>query len=546
MRILRRCGVAVAVVGLAVSMLAVVPATAASAGPAPADGAATTAVPKLGITGQEAAFWIAEKVAGGLVAAVAGKGFNEVLAQLSQDKTSQQLDAIKNELDSIKNQLDQLQNTMNLVLQEVVQTHFDVLANRVKTLRDDVDAAEGDFLEALSLAGKPDSKARRDILTNRIINDVTGSGGLISQLNTIPEAILPSALTSKPFYQVVSNVITTDNTKKFFTWRDSARIDAVYQYLIDLQALQFNLIVQVETLQGASVDTIYSRYVQPYLGDKVSFQAFLDKKVPAPTVGSLHDELGTALKPLPAGVVLEMSNQLEWSVDVPGGAQQLFLNPSGPGVPVCTTQGFPPGPSCITDPHDTLGPNQPNWPRNPSSPAGQLAAHMASLGYGTADQWQVPLMSDLTSLQSGWKSSDGTLNDWLQSQMGADPKTCKPVTAGTSEAISDWSACIWPKYPYTWSSDYWGTTQSIRYENDTIRTYIYGWGFNMYNTDDASQVKCFNFTSKLDWGDLVSKYGSGELVPTGETMDLPKTTGCGGPLELVRVLRPGDTYYFPA
>jgi uncharacterized membrane-anchored protein YhcB (DUF1043 family) len=535
--------VAVAVAALLGSLLAVVTGSTAYGAPTTADAAA---VPKLSITGQEAAFWIAEKVAGGLVAAVAGKGFNEVLAQITGDKTSAQLDAIKSELDSIKNQLDQLQNTMNLVLQEVVETHFDVLAERVKTLRDDVNAAEGDFLEDLSLAGKPDSKARRDILTKRIIDDVTGKGGLISQVNTIPEAILPSALTSKPFYHVVSNVTTVDNTKKFFTWRDSARIDAVYQYLIDLQALQFNLIVQVETLQGASVDTMYTRYVQPYLGDKASFQAFLDKKVPAPTVGSLHDELGAELKPLPPGVVVEMSNRMEWSVDVPGGAQQFFLNASGPGVPVCSTQAFPPGPSCITDPHDTLGPNQPNWPRNPSSAAGQLAAHMASLGYGTADQWQVPLMSDLTSLQSGWSSSDGTLNDWLQSQMGANPKTCKPVIAGSGEAISDWNACVWPKYPYTWSSDYWGTTQTIRYENDTLRTYIYGWGFNMYNTDDASQVKCFNFTNKLDWSDLVSKYGAGELVPTGETMDLPKTTGCGGPLELVRVLRPGDDYFFPA
>ncbi|HEY2564493.1 MAG TPA: hypothetical protein VGI44_12325, partial [Acidimicrobiales bacterium] len=195
MRVLRRCGVAVAVAALLGSLLAVVTGSTAYGAPTTADAAA---VPKLSITGQEAAFWIAEKVAGGLVAAVAGKGFNEVLAQITGDKTSAQLDAIKSELDSIKNQLDQLQNTMNLVLQEVVETHFDVLAERVKTLRDDVNAAEGDFLEDLSLAGKPDSKARRDILTKRIIDDVTGKGGLISQVNTIPEAILPSALTSKP------------------------------------------------------------------------------------------------------------------------------------------------------------------------------------------------------------------------------------------------------------------------------------------------------------------------------------------------------------
>lgn len=535
----------VALAGLLGSLLVTLPASYASAEPKLAEDAVPP-VPNVSSAGwQSGALWIAEKVAGGLIAGGATKGFNEVLTLLTGDKTSQQLDEIKNKLDSIQNQLDQLQSTMNLILQEVGEIHYEVLAGPVKTLRNAVDQAEGDFLEDLSLAGKsdPQSQKRREFLTKRIEDAVSGNGGLISQLNTIPEAILPSTLTAKPFYRAVSDVVTTLNTKRFFTWRDSDRIDAVYQYLLDLQALQFNLVIQVETLEAAPTATMFSRYVEPYLGDEASFKAFLDKKTPTPTKGQLHNELGAQLTPLPRGVVLETTNHLEWSVDVPGGAEQKFLDAYGVGVPLCTTQAFPPGPSCVQDPHDTIGPNQPNWPRNPNSPAGQLASHMEALGYGAAAQWQVPLMSDLQSLQAGWKSSDGSLNNWLQTQMGADPTKCKPVTAGTNEAISDWNACVWPKYPFTWSSDYWGTKQEIKDdEGDVVRTYIYGFGFNMYNTDNGATVQCHIFTKKLDWSDLHYSY----TTPRGPTMDLAPTGSCGGPLLLVRVLRPGEQFYFPA
>ena len=85
------------------------------------------------------------------------------------------------------------------------------------------------------------------------------------------------------------------------------------------------------------------------------------------------------------------------------------------------------------------------------SPQAQLADHLEKAGAGPATEWRLPSLADLDTLKAGWKSSDGTLRAWLQAKSGADPSTCKAVTAGSTEAVSDPKACVWPAISNLWS-----------------------------------------------------------------------------------------------
>jgi len=414
-KLLRHVGIAVGVLALLAPAVPLVAGTSASASTPTTSTAAATAseastvdatVPNLGISGTSAAIWLAKEIGGGLLGAAAGKGFSEVMALLEGDKTSEKLDALKAQLDEIKGQLTHLQDTMNLALQEIEKTQYAVLALRVKTLKDSILAAQGDFVEALSYAGQPDKKATIKTLLDHVKEDVNGNGGLVQGVGILREAIgPPDALTPKTMYQALSNVLTESNTKKFFTWRDSASLDGVYQYLLYLQAIQFNLIIQVRTAEGSSTDQMYERFVQPYLGDRTTFQAFVDGKTLTPSVGSLHDELGFELSQLPAGVVLDIQSNTEWSVDVPGGAQTLSMKAEGPGVPTCY-KGFPP--VCVTDPHYSIGGAWPTTtpPVSAGSPQAQLADHLrAAMAVATGGEgWQPsPSTPPVSRTARGWR-----------------------------------------------------------------------------------------------------------------------------------------------
>ena len=513
-------------------------------------GSLPLANPVLKIGGAAAAKWIAEKIGGGLISGIAGKGLNLVMAQLGLgDRTSAQLEELRAKLDEISVQLTQLQNTMNVALQEIEKTQYAVLARKFKDLRDTVLAAQGDFDEALGYAGQPDKQATIDRLISNVEDKVNKTGGLVDQVRVVPESIgPPDTLTPKTMYQALSNVIT--GSKKFYTWRDSDALDEVYQYMLYIQALQFDLIAQVRTAQGSSGDVIYERFGKPYLGDKASFQKFLDKQTPIPTMGALHDELGYELTQLPKGSVLDLPTGELWSIDVPGGAQHFELAPSGPGYPVCTT-GYPP--ACLTDPHFSVGgtDTHENPPRAPRSPAALLADKLAAAGYGPADQWNLPSVSELASLLSGWTPSEGSAKAWLEKRSGSDPATCKPVTPGSGDATSDPKTCVWPA-GYLWSDTWRSTDQQIDQQDVDSRSwfraryYVYGWGFRFLSIDNGSQPECFLFTKKIDWSDLGGPDApSYDFNPAGYSRDWPDTQGCGGTMMLVRKTTGQDRYYFP-
>lgn len=515
---------------------------AAPVGAAAGSALAAQANFNLGDAGEEAAKWIAEKIGGGIIGGAAGKGFNEVLALIAGDKTSAALDEIKAKLDQIKQQLDQLQNTMNQALQEIVKTEYAVLAQRVQDLRDRVLGAQRDFQEALSYAGQADKKQVMDQRIASVEDKVNTSGGLADRYPVVPESIIPGMFAPKPLYQALSNVVTRANTKKFFTWRDSAAIDNVFQYLLYLQALQFNLIAQVRTKEGSAPDQIYEGFGKPFLGDKASFQEFLDKKVPTPTSGSLHDELAMRLKQVPGGALIQMQGNQMWSFDVQGGAREsLSVPPSGPGSPVCTGSGFKSRVTCLDDPSAKVG-------SDPGSPASQLAANLARAGLGAADQWNLPAMGQMTSLLAGWTPQQGPAKAWLEAQAGSDPAKCKPVKPGTGEAVSDPNTCFWPAGTY-WSDDFSFSEQHIDWKPpqqaliSDVRVYTSGWTARFFNISDSSQPQCSLSATKLDWNDLDGL--DYQFRPQGKSMDLQSAPACGGAMSLVRAVPAGEQYYFP-
>jgi hypothetical protein len=489
------------------------------------------------IGGKDAAIWIAEKVGGGIIGAAVGKGFNEIMAQLGLgDRTSQQLEQMRQQLDAIQGQLHELQNTMNVALEEIEKAHYSTLAQSVIALRNTLvggghGGAQGAFLEALHYAGQPDKKATVDLLIKKVEQAVDQpTTGLESTASTVPDAIVPSLLLPKTMYQTLSNVTTGANTK-VLTWRQSADIDQVFQYLLYLQALQFNLVVQVKTAQGSSVDQIYQNVVAPFLGERAAFQAFLDGRTASPTEGQLHSELAFELSRVPPGAMVDTKSAMEWSTDVPGGTRSLTLNRAGPGVPVCRDYTEAEKLACVTDPHYSVGPTQPTWKpaRFPQSPAQKLADDLAQRGNGAAASWNLPTTGQLASLFSGWTPADSSAKSWLERRSGANPMSCKPITAGMDTAVKDPESCLWP------AGQLWPVVETQLFYSITIpsrHTFAYGWRFQFFNIDKGSTQTCDLGTESLQW------YGE-------YSTPVPRpSASCSGSMIMVRYPGPTDRYYF--
>ena len=506
----------------------------------------------------DAAKFIVEKTTGAMIGNLPsplGK-LSQVLLDFfnSGGASASPLDLLKQQLDAIQGQLHDLQKTMDLALQVATETEAATLAANVKSLRDTVMAAQGDLMEAFSYAGQPSKKA---VVEERIAQVKAAVDGMLkAKTLVVPEAILGSAITPgvPSLYQVLGKVMT-HNHQYIFTWRDSAALDNVFQYLTYLQALQYNLIVQVFTMEGSSPDQIYQRFSQDYLGDRSSFSFTATDVSYTPARGWLHDELAAELTRVPAGLMIDTRTGLEWSTDVPGGARDFTLNRGGPGVPQCPPDGHSePPPACVTDPHYSLGPTQKEWTqqRYPGSPADQLANALTARGYGVASSWNLPTTDQLDSLFTGYSKSDGSAKQWLE-QRSNDPKpaTCTPVTAGADAAVKSSDTCLWPATTM-WpvparASDtpggqliknvYGCHGSGLSYRCDALyRSFPYGWRYEFLSTTAGSNVTCDLVTPVLRWDHHDSS-------PSGPTWNPPGSASCSGALVLVRQLA-GERYYF--
>ena len=440
--------------------------------------------------------------------------------------TNPQLDEISTKLDQIQTQLGQLQQSVNKILAELPKLDYDTLVQPVENLERRILGTERRLTEALSYAGKKDKQATIDGLVHQIEMEVNAPSGLADEFNLIPEAIYGGGLAGNFLYLTLSHVVTSDASKPFFTWRTSARMDAVFQYLLSLQALQFNLVVQVES--AAKSDKILDQFGTPYLGDPEGYKQFVDGQIPAPTSGSLHSELGIELTKMPPGLVLDTRTGLLWSQDVPGGAREVGFSPSGPGVPVCgqNTPGF----ACLA--YNPL----------PDPELGQVAA---KIGGGAYFDWKTPTIDQLHDLLSGWVPADWKRAlRWIEAASGSNGATCTQTAAGSPEAVTNPNACIWPTTLNYWSSDWEYAKQNIQeFTADgwrLLRTYRVGFKYEFQNLDTGATANCFLLTPKIDWSDL-----GDDTDPPGTSKSYG-TTGCGGYLVVVRQLSRAEIakYYF--
>lgn len=489
--------------------------------------------------------WVTKEIGGALLPPPASKAFAFILDIAAGGKKSDPLEQMNNKLNEIKSSLDQLHQKVDQVLKEVTEAQFLTAMQDVRRLEGNIWEAQNQFKIVLDNAGNPDKKALVENSINNIKGLVNGPGGLAASYSVIPGAIYRTGTSPKPAYEIFSN-LATDNNKALLTWRTSAGIQNFFQYLLNLQSMQFNLIVQVRALEGNDPDSIYATYGKPYLGDRASLAAIIKDKVPVPSSGSLHDALVTGLQEVPAGAVVDTRSRVEWSTDIPGGARDLTLQRSGPGAPTCTS---PPPVACVTDPHYSLGPTQPAWtpPRWPDSPAAQLAKNLAGRGYGPAEGWDVPTPDQLSTLFTDYQSTQGSAKTWLEKRSGtANPAGCKPVTAGGDVAVKDSDSCIWP------AADLWPTPSpqltkdvyachgsGLSYRCDVLRwRFPYGWPYPFLSTTQGSTRTCELVTEKLTWpndGDFSPP--SGEWRPQG-------SASCSGALVMVHKLT-NERYYFP-
>jgi hypothetical protein len=271
----------------------------------------------------------------------------------------------------------------------------------------------------------------------------------------------------------------------------------------------------------------------PYLGDSQSYEQFVNGQIPAPTSGSLHNELAVELAQLPPGLVLDRRTDLLWSQDVKGGSGEYGLAPMGPGVPSCHVQ-YVTEVTCFPAPSYFL-----------AEPQNKYGSQLETIGGGARDDWQLPTFDQLQGLLKGWQPSLGTARSWLEAAAGSDAKTCTPTAAGSGEAISNPNTCIWPTNLYYWSSDVTDLKQEIHeiFDARLLRTYTVGYAIKFENLGSGASVSCFLYTPKIDWSDL----GSGPFEPFGTSKTYPENTSCGGYLAVVRKLPAADAakYYFP-
>lgn len=519
------------------------------------------AVLNAGTPGQGAVAWLLNNVGGGLAGAVAGKGFNEVMVQLGLDQQTNQLNAMAAKLDQIQVQLDQLNKTMETALLEIRKVHQDVLAERVLNVQQRVIGAERKFTEALSNlpADTPEKKSRIATLIDQVGRAVTDPNALEDLWpGSIKDAILKNPALSTTFYRALSDATT--GAHPFFTWRDSAALDNVFQYLLTLQALQLNLIVQVKTYQKSSPDSIYKVFWEPYVGDKASFQDYLNGKAPdflmaaTPPGGFLQQQLHTELKRVPIGAVIQRQPQLMWSVDIPNGSRRLNVTPSGPGYPECKVSDQNTRVTCLDD---LFG-----------ASSSQLTGYLNRAGFGG---WSEPSMDQLMGLLAGWSRKEGPPKDWLELQSGSDPKTCKPVLSpGGAQGGLDENSCIWPgetSFTNYWSSSSQRVSTDVAVHGITARespTVTYdavGWNYDLLNFNDINSrvYGCSVSTRRLDWSALTKKFPDdrytvspdGYKLPypnrrVGFGIDItPRETCPGGILAPVRQIPPVEQYYFP-
>lgn len=497
--------------------------------------------------------WIAEQVGGSIVSYAKSKALAEVTKRLGiADPTTADLE---NHLVAIQNQLTDLKADLDKGLQQLKEEQtkldYDLLVQKVDTLKGIVATTENTLIDVLKDPSRKDYA--KDQLSKYVYPNVLALRNAWEGNPVIRNFLLGGSSGSSSAYKVLSNMIT-GSRDKIFTWRDSAYMDSLFRSALDLQAVQFNLIVQMRIAEDTSPATVYQQDAKEYLGSEESAKQFFEGHASMPASGWLHEELVAERKQLPKGAMVDTRTGLMWSTDIPGGSRTLTLNAGGKGVPVCTGEGDQAA-ACVGDPHYSLGPTQPAWnpPRWPGSAAEELAKGLAAQSLGSAQDWNIPTLDQVKSLFSTYQSSKGSAQAWLEARSGGEASKCAPQSS-LGQGSENPDACLWPQGPL-WTSQLNEIVGEVREVNCTsegscqppggkvVARIPYGWHFDMFDLGKNGIGTCDLVTPTVDW----SRYKDhGSYSYWGPKAHPDGTQHCTAGLVLVRKLSDQEQsqYYF--
>ena len=224
------------------------------------------------------------------------------------------LDAIQKSLDVIHDQL-----TKGLVqLKEAIdETTFNNAVAPLQELAGEVAATQGYFQDLIDNRTAPEfSKELFDVRKADIrenMNDITKKFQGIG--NVFRGALLKDGLANPAYYYAGQNLLS--HSGYFMTHSGSTQLDQFAQFVLNYQALAFNLILQWENSLGAgdhpSPSTTLKNAIKQYLGFTVEeAKNWLDDNAlvetpSVPPTGDLHDEVTylNTIKAVPAHTVVQ-------------------------------------------------------------------------------------------------------------------------------------------------------------------------------------------------------------------------------------------------
>ncbi len=266
-------------------------------------------------------------MASNAISAVSGIGsiVNDVIgwAQGSQQQIGQIWDAVRqmqNQLTAIQTSLDNIQAEIQSGFRQLHDQIGDLAYNQsvlgLKELAGTVATTESDFEDLVTNAASPNfSSELATTKTHAIEQNINKIETEFNEAHDVFRDGLLGSLGTKPAYYFAGTTLLA-RSAHFMTPSDSTQLQAFASYVLQYQALAFNLIVRWEThLSPKSPTGTLTKAVKHYLGFASTDQAraWLHANPPesptpsAPSTGALHDELSylAKIQPVPAQMIVE-------------------------------------------------------------------------------------------------------------------------------------------------------------------------------------------------------------------------------------------------
>ena len=273
-------------------------------------------------------------MASNAISAVSGIGsiVNDIIgwAQGSQQQIGQIWDAVRqmqNQLNAIQTSLDNIQAEIQNGFRQLQDEIGDVAYNQsvlpLKELAGTVATTESDFEDLVNNAASPNfSSELATIKTHAIAENINKIESEFNAAHDVFRDGLIGSLGTRPAYYYAGKTLLA-RSAHFMTPSDSTQLQGFASYVLQYQALAFNLVVRWEThLSPKSPTGTLTKAVKQYLGFASTDQAraWLQANPPdsptpsAPPTGALHDELTylATIQAVPAHMIVEEATGLMW------------------------------------------------------------------------------------------------------------------------------------------------------------------------------------------------------------------------------------------